>query len=170
MFNLKVSARVFNSKNHYSLSIPMFFQVLRKDIREDLIEHFKDHNGKWNPVTKMWDFEPHTKLVIFKILQGFNIQMTMPGMAEAEAQEKSREPIIAAPTRTLVQVPVQLIGPSDPQVIQVLQRQYERLTAEFRKLHEETGVCKTKMRELLQNAVPAMAPIVFKPTKLASGA
>lgn len=161
MFRPKVSARIFNHHNHFSLSMPMFFQVLGRDIREDLIEHFKDHGGKWNAVTKMWDFAPYSKIAIFKILQGFNIEMTMPGLAEAEQQEKARQAIIAEPTRVLVQVPVDLVGPSDPAVRQILERNFARLEAEFRRLHLETGVCKTKMREILQSAVPKM-PILSK--------
>jgi hypothetical protein len=156
MFKPVVTARIFNHSNHFSLSLPLFFQVLSRDIRDDLLEHFKDHKGRWNPATKMWDFEPHAKIAIFNILKGFNIQMTMPGLAEAEQLEKLRGNTLVEPARVLVQVPVDLVGPTNPAVQKILQTQYAKLEAEFRKLHMETGVCKTKMREILQNSVPSM--------------
>lgn len=163
MFNASFSARMINmAGEHFCVVVPFFYQM-RKDLRDDLVEHMKDNGGRWSPVMKGWEFPSSSKVPIFKILQSFNIRVVMPGMSEAENQEKKlaiqrAENLIvkAEPTKILAQVPVDLVGPNNPAVLRVLQTQYSRLEAEFKRLHQETGVCKTKMREILQNCVPKM--------------
>lgn len=181
MFRPNLTATLFNKPTHFSLSIPMFFQGLAKDVREDLIDHFKSHEGKWNPISKTWDFPPSSKVPLFKVLSAFNIRVTMPPMAETEAAEKDRklrealdkqkslvvapkpaELIVEPPRKVLVQVPETLIGPEHPAVKRMIESAYARLEQEFYKLHMETGVCKTKMREILSRAVPAVPSPIFQ--------
>jgi len=155
-----ITATLFNRSSHFSVSLPMFFQYLGKDVRDDLIEHFKSYSGSWNPVIKMWDFPPSSKIAIFKLLQAFNVKITAPPMSEQEAAEKERSRLLLEPRKIIVQVPVDLSGPNNPAIRQVLERQYAKLEEEFRKLHMQTGVCKTKMREILQKCVPAMGGLI----------
>lgn len=181
MVRHNITATLFNKPTHFSLSMPMFFQAFGKDVREDLIDHFKSYDGKWNPVTKMWDFPPISKIPVFKVLTAFNIRTTMPPMAETEAAEKERkirealeqqkslvvapkptELVVAPPRKVLVQVPVELVGPENPAVKRMIESAYSRLEQEFYKLHMETGVCKTKMREILSRAVPAVPSPIFQ--------
>lgn len=165
--NHNITATFFNKPTHFSVSMPMFFQQMSKDTREDLIDHFKSYDGRWNPITKMWDFPPSSKVPVHKLMTVFGVRTTMPPMAEVVAAEKTRQivapvpVVVAEPRKVMVQVPVNLIGPENPAVIRMMEHTYARLEQEFYKLHMETGVCKTRMREILSRAVPAVPSPIF---------
>lgn len=170
MFKAAITAKIQDHKNHFSVSMPNFFSVMNRDEREDLIEHFKDHGGAWNAAAKTWDFIHDCKVPVFRVLQAFNVRVTVASDASPTPTRTNDIIVpppspIEAPRRVLVAVPVQLVGPDNPAVQRILESTYARLEQEFLKLHMETGVCKTKMRELLSRAVPAVINPLF--TKVA---
>lgn len=156
MFNMQIKARMDVHPNHFTLTIPSFWHTVSRDVREDLLEHFHEFGGKWDGLAKNWKFDVSAKTPIFKLLQALNVEVLMPSVAEAEKLEGRKALILTPPKKIMVQVPTDIVSQNTLAVRQVLERQYNRLEAEFKKLHMETGVCKTKMREILMSSVPSI--------------
>lgn len=151
------------SSNYVAITIPTFFQTMQRSDREDLIGYFHTCEGKFDDKAKSWVFP----LSVLPKLPGVLKTFEIPLVSQREYHTTVTKPVVAAPViveprKTLVQVPATLIvGPNDPAVQRILESTYSRLEQEFLKLHMETGVCKTKMREILSRAVPAVENPLF---------
>lgn len=145
----------------FGLTIPSLFSSFSRLDREDILEYFKENEGKWEVGTTQWVFPYRVLAKIPGILQTFGIglvsQRTAPIATAIQLIQKPIAPVIEEPKKVIVQVPEKLVvGPNDPAVQRILETTYARLEAEFRRLHLETGVTKTKMREILSKSVPAV--------------
>lgn len=165
-----ISCTLLSFPEHFSVQIPQVMK-LDKESRDDMQDYFKDFGGQWNITTKRWLFPIDKKSEVEKILSTFNVKpvpMTMSDMEKHMRDEKviiiQPEPVIEKPRRVLVQVP-KLITSENPAVIAIVEAQERKLEEMFRKAWEDTGVNKTRMREILSRAVPAMMPSILVPKR-----
>lgn len=166
--NKNITATLTNHPNGFSISMPAFFHAVSKEDREDLIAHFLSASGTWNAGNKTWDFPSNQKVPVFNLLKVFGVRLTIHTTMENLRNPKFEYPsLMKAPEPVIIEKvierPVQIqvprsyvIGPQDPAVRRIIETNYLRVQNELLKLHIETGINKTKMRELLSKAVPAM--------------
>lgn len=147
----------------FSIAIPSFFSTMQRLEREDLLSEFRSSKGRFDDSTKSWIFPSEVLTKMPTLLKSYEIDLVSQRTQQTKTLvERPVTTIIVEPRKTLVQMPVTLVvGPSDPAVQRILESTYARLEQEFLKLHMETGVCKTKMREILSRAVPAVENPLF---------
>lgn len=160
-----LSATVLNFPEHFSVQIPQILK-LDKESRDDMQDYFKDFGGQWSATTKRWLFPLDKKVEVEKILGVYNVRPIPMSMKDMETHMRDEkviiihpEPVIEKPRPVMVQVP-KLITAENPSVIAIIEAQERKLEEMFRKAWEDTGVNKTRMREILSRAVPAMPSLI----------
>lgn len=155
-------------RGFFKIEIPSYWG-LDKFTRDDIALYIKDNSGHWFGPGCCWRAPVKNQGTLFRVFTHVYeakviVPLTEPTILTPEVPEDMTIFVPPAP-KIQVQVPVAIVAPKPSKTVDaIVARQYEKIRKALLQLHEDTGVNKTIMRQLLSETVPAQRNLVVAPS------